>query len=76
MRWNAARQSMVVEMLLKLLIVSPQPPSAFWCAASQARPPSIRGVKEPCAVVAFWTRDRALTATAVDRADVESSPTQ
>ena len=27
--WNAARQSMVVEILLMLLTVSPQPPSAF-----------------------------------------------
>ena len=69
---SARGQSMVVEMLLKLLTVSPQPPSAFWFAASQARPPSMRrGVR-----LRASTRARALTATAVERADVDSSPTQ
>jgi hypothetical protein len=67
---------MVVEMLLRLFTVSPQPPSAFWCAASQDRPAAMRGPNEPWAAVAFRTRERALTAVAVDRAEVESSPTQ
>lgn len=59
-----------------LLTVSPQPPSGFWCPASQAMPPAI---SFSCAVSGgecFWTSARALTAVAVDRADVDSSPTQ
>ena len=73
---TAARHSIVVEMLLKLLTVSPQPPSAFWCSTSQRNPTAIRASKEPYADVFFCTIDSALTATAVDRADVDSSPTQ
>src|SRR4051794_26729092 len=67
---------MLVEMLLTLRSVSPQPPSAFWCAASQAMPAVMMASKRGAAAECFWTRERAQTAVAVERADVESSPVQ
>ncbi len=36
----------------------------------------MRASKEPCLDVFLCTKANALTATAVDRADVDSSPTQ
>ena len=64
-------------MLLKLSTVSPQPPSAFWCAASQAHAAGDQlASNAPWTDVAFCVRARALTAVAVDRAEVESSPIQ
>ena len=39
---KADQQSAVVLRLLKLMTVSPQPPSSFWCALSQSRPDRMR----------------------------------
>ena len=39
--WNAAQQSVVVEMLLMDFVVSPQPPSVLAWATSQSKPPLI-----------------------------------
>ena len=74
---NAAQQSVVVLMLLKLSVVSPQPPSAFACAASQSRPQemcgAVRGEPDwPCRSQSV----SAHTAVAVDSALLESSPVQ
>src|SRR5262245_16567012 len=61
-------------MLLRLLTVSPQPPSAFWCSATQRRPLSIRA---SCDVLPRRsTMVNAVIAVAVESADDESSPTQ
>src|SRR5438067_7244003 len=72
---NAAQQSVVVLMLLRLSGVSPQPPSGLACRASQSKPFEIRSAD--CGVrpegVCFSTMLSAQTAVAVERALLESS---
>jgi hypothetical protein len=63
-------------MLLKLLTVSPQPPSVFWCPMSQRKPASINESNRSCGAVCRCTSVSAMIAVAVDNADDESSPTQ
>src|SRR3990172_6163092 len=74
---NAAQHRVVVLMLLRLAVVSPQPPSEFWCAASQLRPARIRDAdREEVERAAFATVASAVTAVAVERALLDNSPTQ
>ena len=68
---SAAQQRHVVLMLLKLIGVSPQPPSAFWFATNQSIPPRIIGANS-----GFELSLNVKTAVAVDNALGESSPTQ
>src|SRR5258706_4707342 len=72
---SAAQQSAVVLMLLKLSTVSPQPPSAFWWAMSHAIPcaTNVEFSEDP---VSRSKIDRANSAVAVERALLESSPSQ
>src|SRR5687768_12328104 len=72
---RAARHRAVVLMLLRDWVVSPQPPSGFWWVRSQWMPLSISGGREGCGEwrLARW---RAKVAVAVERALLESSPSQ
>jgi hypothetical protein len=63
-------------MLLRLRTVSPQPPSLFWCSANQARPLRIKGFSWAGLEEYLRTRLKALTAVAVERAEVDNSPIQ
>src|SRR5690349_19005007 len=74
---RAAQQRVVVLILLRLRMVSPQPPSAFTLAASHARPPEIW--LAACAAPDCPNRPAIVSAqmaVAVERALLESSPDQ
>src|SRR5213083_3051869 len=75
---NAAQHNVVVLGLLRLSVVSPQPPSALVWRASQSKPVEMRsaerGVRDEGSC--FSTRLSAQTAVAVESALLESSPAQ
>src|SRR5438876_5381013 len=75
---NAAQQSVVVLMLLRLSVVSPQPPSALTWRASQSRPRPMRSAERAVrnAGLFFSTTASAQVAVAVESALLESSPVQ
>jgi hypothetical protein len=68
---KAAHTNTVVEMLEKLAVVSPCPPSAF-CVASSHRKP--RAIRSACPAESISVS--AVIAVAVDKADGDSAPTQ
>ena len=79
--FNAPHTKSVVLMLLKLLTVSPQPPSEFWFSINQSLPRTIRSrIVSRMRASRLWQSQRwasnAQTAVAVESALLDSSPSQ